>query len=96
MVCYGDATCANARISGISRVIASGTDALANSIIVSQLGGGTLRVAIKGLNSYSHEIYCNLTDLCKIDCQSQYGCQNVELVCFGTCFVDCNGDIYRR
>ena len=49
-------------------------------------------------NSTGFDIYCNETDICKIDCQSKYSCTQANIHCGSSpsrCFVKCDeyGDI---
>ena len=49
----------------------------------------TLIALINGTNVNEYSFYCNLTDICKIGCQSEYACSTMELYCYGTCYVAC-------
>ena len=51
--------------------------------------GHELIVRINGTSSDVFRIYCNITDVCRIDCQSQTACSLMYLYCFGQCFVKC-------
>ena len=44
-----------------------------------------------GTNDYDINIYCNISNICKIKCESIDACNNVHLHCFDIeqCFVDC-------
>ena len=66
-----------------------GTNALGDSTIFTETEG-TFKLFMNGTNSDALRVYCNSTDICKIDCQSSHACSRMQLYCFGTCFVDCD------
>ena len=45
-----------------------------------------------GTNTNSFNIYCNVSNICKISCLSSNACSNLRFHCFeaGSCFVDCD------
>ena len=47
---------------------------------------------ITGTNNNEFNIYCNISNICKIECLSSDACSNLRLHCYevGACFVDCD------
>ena len=89
MFCDGSQSCQSSTIREIELIRASGDNALSDSTIVTQTQG-TFKLYVNGTNSSPLYVYCNETDICKIDCQSSNACTTMYLYCFGTCFVDCD------
>ena len=50
----------------------------------------TLTIRLNSDITVSSNIYCNQTDICQIDCQSDYSCSSLNLYCYGICNVKCN------
>ena len=95
MFCFGQESCYGSKISSIKRINAYGTDALSGTTIISNVAGtgssdNTLFVEIYGTMDELFNVYCNSSDVCKIDCQSSEACSKMYLHCFGTCYVRCN------
>ena len=51
---------------------------------------GTFIARINGSNDAVYSIYCNASDVCKIDCQVSGSCDNLQPYCYGLCLIDCN------
>ena len=49
-------------------------------------------VKLTGTNTNSVNVYCNVSNICKISCLSSDACSNLRFHCFesGSCFVDCD------
>ena len=62
------------------------------NVISEVVYGDTFIAYINGSHNESYNIYCNSSDICKIDCQSSLSCSKLYLHCFGTCYVDCDQD----
>ena len=45
---------------------------------------------INGTQTFSFDVCCNEANICKIDCQSNDACSNLNLHCFGICLVQCD------
>lgn len=45
-----------------------------------------------GTNTIESNVYCNDSNICKIECLSNDACSNLRLYCIGQCFVDCDED----
>ena len=96
--CIGDESCKNSIISAIhNKVQVNGNNALGGSIIISETNfnrNGTLLIFINGTNDDTFDIYCNDTDICKIDCQSSDSCTHLNIHCGSSrpsrCFVKCD------
>ena len=52
----------------------------------------TLCVHFTGTNTNEFNVYCNVSNICKIKCLSSNACSNLHLHCYdaATCFVDCD------
>ena len=69
----------------------NGNEAMSTTKVISEVVYGNTFIAwISGTNDDTYNIYCNSTDICKIDCQSSSACTKLYLHCFGTCYVDCD------
>ena len=107
--CLSNDSCRSATIRSIhNKIVAHGTNALNDSVIISEGGNSTnngtgyLHIYINGTNDNEFDIYCNETDICKIDCQSSNSCTNLVLHCTNksidatsintNCFVNCDSD----
>ena len=82
------------RITKVRNIIVNAINALDDSVIISEFEEGaadrTLKVAINGSHSSAVYLYCNDTDICKINCQSSGACGKLILSCNGTCYVNCD------
>ena len=93
LYCRGYQSCYSSYIRAVSNIVSSGTDALADTTIISDLDGGMLTVTIEAANDEIFQIYCNTTDVCKIACKTGDACAKLRLRCdYSTCFVDCDED----
>ena len=87
------------RVSNVHFIGLLGDDNLNGSIIISESGYGTNRmvIGIDGTNSGLFDVYCNLSDICIIRCQSNQACTNLQLHCENqtqtNCFVMCQPSI---
>ena len=99
--CFGEESCKNSRIEGVSnKILMQGDNSAAGSTIISGNMNSTLIIRLNGTNDdLPFDIYCNQTDICKIDCQSSDACSLLRLHCsvevFSTsvvsnCFVNCD------
>ena len=79
----------------------NGDDALAGAKIISAIGANRasqikntqLKMYISGINNNSNSnfsIYCNETNTCKIDCETQRACSMIYLYCHDNCYVKCD------
>ena len=81
----------DSRISNVDEISGYGRNALSGSTIISD-NSESLTVYINGENTDSdaHYIYCNASSICNIDCQHSNACRNLNLKCFGSCYVNCD------
>ena len=93
-MCIGNATCSGATIRSIhSTIQVSGGNVLNGERIISETNfddNGTLLIYINWTENNQFDIYCNKTDICKIKCEFSRSCINLNLYCYGDCFVDCD------
>ena len=98
--CVSTDSCKDSSIRSIhNKIYANGKDALSGSVIISETNfndNGTLFIYINGTNDENiFDIYCNETDTCKIDCQSEDACTKLALHCGpnllqSRCYVSCD------
>ena len=96
--CTAAWSCEKTYMRGIhSKIIADGYGALRNSVIVSESNWddfGELFISISGTHYVEPvDIYCNETDVCKIECLSFYACTSIIVHCLSSpprCFVSCD------
>ena len=86
----------NATLSSINYINATGTDCLSGSTIISNLNhskhGSELRLTVFGNNYGEFNLFCDVDDVCYINCLSNLSCSKLWLNCSGNCFVKCNQD----
>eukprot|EP01084_Bolivina_argentea_P022397 41623_1 len=89
MYCYGGNSCAWASVARISNIHCMANLACANTHISSNGLDITVLFAAHqaGLGA---TIICNRGDYCTILCLAHYSCPDVDLICNGICFVECN------
>ena len=91
MIAQGSYSLYGSTIRGISTLKVNGNEAMSTTKVISEVVYGNTFIAwISGTNDDIYNIYCNSTDICKIDCQSSSACTKLYLHCFGTCYVDCD------
>ena len=78
-------------IYGIDSLAVNGRNALSYATIVTETNSGVFNAVINQTSSNEYNIYCNSSDICKIECQTS-GCEELCLYCFGTCTVICDED----
>ena len=98
--CLAKESCEHSTLIGIhNKIYAFGENALRYSTIISNSNfdnNGNLVVHINGTNNDDFDIYCNVTDICIIKCQSTDACTNLNLHCGGNssstsrCYVSCD------
>ena len=72
----------------MTNIFVYGDDCLTDTTIISGNNGITMKLSIDD-NSGAYDVYCEREDRCIIDCQSQTACTNMNLWCFGLCYVIC-------
>ena len=98
VICSGSNACREAVITNIGMGLkAFGKNSLRNSNIFTGGNNNTITIEINGTQNYDIDIYCNETDICQIDCQSQDACRMIILHCESAtnneqCMVKCDGD----
>ena len=107
VLCLDKRTCDSSTIKSVPFIVhgPNAEDALEKVTIVSDLANDdnsdsnrTMTVEIYGENIGWHgstNIYCSFGDTCKIGCFHENACRTVDVYCYGTCLVDCDG-IYHR
>ena len=97
--CISNQSCKNSILRGVGNQInANGNNTLSGSIIISEasvVNSTALSVYINGTNDELFNIYCNITDICKIFCLSKNSCTNLVMTCgirnnSQTCSIYCN------
>ena len=95
--CISTQSCMDAMIRGVhNKIEVNGINALSGSLIISETNfdeNGTLIIYINGTNDDRYDIYCNETDICKIECESNHACTELVLHCDShqsQCLVSCD------
>lgn len=88
-------SCLNTTIRGVNgKIVAVGDEVIGNSTIISAIDSSNddsiMILEINGTTSDTFKLYCNSSNLCKIDCQSPNACSKLDLYCIGECFVRCD------
>ena len=75
----------------LNEIKIDGYNSIVGGVIVSGNLNNEIIVYINGtIDSGTYDIYCNETDICKIDCQSSQACSLLRLYCDNeNCFVNC-------
>ena len=88
----------DAIVSSVPQILVNGTNALWNSYITSNLYGigsqQLFEIEIYDGNSHGFYLNCSLNDVCSIGCYHTMACTNMNLSCYGICFVECGYDGY--
>ena len=92
LYCDGDYCFQNGHIETVYNITVNGSNALVDSVMISQLSGADFILKIYGDNNESFSLTCTGSDDCYIGCYSENACTNMELYCTGDCFIDCGGN----
>ena len=94
MFCDGEETCQYANIKNVDNIEAWGKNSLRSATIMSNggyNGSNALRVIINSnIQDDPYTIECSINDICFVNCKSNNSCINLNLECYGTCYVYCN------
>eukprot|EP01084_Bolivina_argentea_P319773 554670_1 len=91
LYCYGSAACKEAHIRGIENIYCIGYQGCQMANISSF--GRDLTLILTGDSAGERAtIRCNTGDNCYILCKGLDSCKEMELICDGTCFLECNLD----
>lgn len=110
VVCNGIYSCHHTQFLAVTYIYAYGDAALANTEIYSAfdmiygvnntgIDNNDRTMIIRANGTDGNEwtrIYCNESDICKIDCQTQNACKYFYLFCEGDCYVSCGGGMWHR
>lgn len=100
LFCASDESCIYTQICNVENIYANGDDALSGATIFSETGilnnseitsssNATFKLFLNGTSTNEFTLYCNESDICQIECQSDEACTYLQLYCFGRCLVSC-------
>ena len=89
----GVTSLANANITDFDYIFVGGPGSLNNAVLKSGHRNKTVYIDINATIGQPTDIFCQETDICYINCQSEFACTNINLYCSSSvvnCFIHCD------